>query len=222
MTKLIGLPHAALLLTVVVATVPARASAIFGTDLPASSASDSLEICCTIEQSFSLTTPIQVSSIAVDLSGFGTGTFTLWLTNAIGSGTSLSNVLFQTVKPFPATATSVSGVGVVAATNLALSPGNYYLVLSSASPSSAQEPAWLGASTTLPTAVGTIGSAADSCCVPLGTNTSFAPASTFSNPTFELAFQLTLASTVPEPGTLLLLGLGFAGIVGLQGMRFKN
>ena len=100
---------------------------------------------------FSLTGAIQVSRIVVDMSGNGDQTqFTLWLTNAIGHGTTQANVLLQSSLTFPAG----WGVGVAAPANVFLSAGVYYIVLSSSQ--TVGTSGWVLASSVLSSSVGNI------------------------------------------------------------------
>jgi hypothetical protein len=200
----------------IVGTIAAQATALLvGTTLPTTSGSGAeymVGCCCFLEQAFTLTSAVQVTNIAVQMSGFGTDLFTLWLTNAIGPGTTTANVLFQTPLTFPNTGGGVTGSTVSIATNLFLSPGSYFLVENSAQMSVAQ--GWLNTFTTIPTLFGSVGSAGDSCCASgSSTNTSFPPGSTFSSPVLlPLAFQIS-GAPVPEPGTLVMFGSGFLGLV---------
>src|SRR5437763_4380 len=56
-----------------------------------------------LDQPFTLTTAAQVAGISLQMTGFGTDPFTLWLTNATGPGTTLANVLLQRTLIFPST-----------------------------------------------------------------------------------------------------------------------
>jgi hypothetical protein len=86
-----------------------------------------------IAQRFSLTEAIHVSSINVQMAGFGTDQFTLWLTNAVGPGTTAANVLVEKTATFPNTggAQNNRGKPISVSADLLLNPGVYYLVTSS-------------------------------------------------------------------------------------------
>jgi hypothetical protein len=99
---------------------------LVGTTLP-STGNAFAEITVSSEQalaeSFTLTTTVEITDIAVDMSGYGTDSFTLWVTNAIGPAATADNVLFQTSLTFPDTGGGLNGVAIVSTPlDLFLSP----------------------------------------------------------------------------------------------------
>ena len=157
-------------------TVEAAAASEFllGTDLPPHSAAEfAVAISQSIAQGFSLTSPISITELKLQMSGFGSDQFTVWVTNSIGPGTTQANVLFQTTATFPNTGGGTTGSTISIPMNLSLPPGDYFIVLSSAQPSVLQ--GWLMSTTTLPS---TLGSLSDMRFVIFG-NVLFPPASDF-------------------------------------------
>src|SRR5262245_51277305 len=110
--------------------VPAEGALLVGTDLPPVKSSLTVQSCCIVAQPFTLTTGVQVSDIRVQVAGFGTALFTMWLTNTLGPGTGVPNVLFQTNFVVPNTGSGIIGATVSTSTNLSLAPGGYFLILS--------------------------------------------------------------------------------------------
>jgi hypothetical protein len=157
-------------------TVEAAAASEFllGTDLPPHSAAEfAVAISQSIAQGFSLTSPISITELRLQMSGFGSDQFTVWMTNSIGSGTTQANVLFQTTATFPNTGGGTTGSTISIPMNLSLPPEDYFIVLSSTQPSVLQ--GWLMSTTTLPS---TLGSLSDMRFVIFG-NVLFPPASEF-------------------------------------------
>jgi hypothetical protein len=168
--------------------------------------------CCFVAQGFTLGTSVNISSIDLFMTGFGTDPFTIWVTNAIGSGTTVGNVLLQQTNTFPNTGGGpLNASWVSTATNLSLTAGNYFLVLSSMQNSVSQ--GWFLSAlpaSTLPSSVGSVGANSFSSCCATGssTNTSFAPASQFTAGR-PMLFQIQGApAAVPEPSTALLSIIG--------------
>jgi len=157
-------------------TVEAAAAPEFllGTDLPPNSAAEfAVAISQSIAQGFSLTSPISITELKLQMSGFGSDQFTVWVTNSIGPGTTQANVLFQTTATFPNTGGGTTGSTISIPMNLSLPPEDYFIVLSSTQPSVLQ--GWLMSTTTLPS---TLGSLSDMRFVIFG-NVLFPPASEF-------------------------------------------
>ena len=132
------------------------------------------------------------------MAGFGTDTFQVWLTNRVGPATTSANVLFHAVLTFPNSGGGLSGMTVSTSANVALTPGTYYLVLSSSQSSSIYE-GWLESSAVLTSQFGQVPNQLESTSAPFGGvfNSQFPPASTFTlgaNPSenniHALAFQL--------------------------------
>jgi len=166
-------------------TVELGSKFLLGTDLPDINGELAVIFVQTIVQGFSLTSPISVSTIKLQMSGFGTDQFTVWVTNSIGPGTTQANVLLQTNATFPNTGGGITGSTVSIPVNLNLPPGDYFIVLSSTQPDVAQ--GWLLATTTLPSTVGSVGDLKFS----LPSNALFPPASIFTAAAFSpAAFQI--------------------------------
>jgi hypothetical protein len=141
-----------------------------------------------LAQQFTLTTPIRISAIEVQMSGFGTDKFTLQVTNSIGSGTTQSNLLFTANSTFPSTNGPLVDQTVTFPADLVLFPGTYYILLSSSQTQLSQ--GWATANTILPSTVGTISNTFFFTSVS-STNSQFPPASGFFtySPYF-LGFQI--------------------------------
>jgi hypothetical protein len=160
---------------------------LLGTDLPTSNTGAEIAVLFSqsLAQNFTLTSPVSIDAIKLQMSGFGIDQFTLRLTNSIGAGTTQANVLLQRNLTFPNTGGGVSGSTVSVPVNLSLPPGNYFIVLSSTQGSARQ--GWLVSTATLPSAVGSVGDFRFS----LPNDPSFPPASTFIPVGFgPAAFQL--------------------------------
>jgi len=155
-------------------TVEAGSNVVLGTDLPTNSFAELAVISSqSLAQGFSLTSPVNVSAIKLQMSGFGVDQFTVWLTNSLGPGTTQANVLLQTSATFPDTGGGLNGSTVSIPVNFSLPPGNYFIVLSSDQPAVSQ--GWLVSTMTLPSTVGTVGVFQSN----FPTFTSFPPASVF-------------------------------------------
>lgn len=170
-----NVPHN-LKISITVTEGDAEPQILLGTDLPTtnSNAESAVYIFQTMMQRFTLTSPVTIGTIKLQMSGFGVDQFTLWITNSIGPGTTQANVLFQTNLTFPNTGGGINGATVSAPLNLSLQPGNYFIVLSSTQPSIFQ--GWLLANTVLPSTVGTVGTWEFTL---VGNNPAFPPSSTF-------------------------------------------
>lgn len=158
-------------------TVEAAAASEFllGTDLPPNSPAEfAVFISQSIAQPFSLTSSISITELKLQMSGFGSDQFTVWVTNSIGPGTTQANLLFQTTATFPNTGGGTTGSTISIPMNLSLPPGDYFIVLSSTQPSVHQ--GWLVSTTTLPSTVGSV--SVDMKFVIFG-NVLFPPASEF-------------------------------------------
>jgi hypothetical protein len=162
---------------------------LMGTDLPTTNTTAELAVASyqTLVQRFALTSPVTVSTIKLQMSGFGVDQFTLWVTNSIGPDTTKANVLFCTNLKFPETVGGISGATVSVPVNLKLAKGNYYIVLSSTQTDLHQ--GWLSSTTTLPSTIGSVGT----WDVTLSPNEAFPPASIFRR-------------DEPKPGAFQLLG----------------
>jgi hypothetical protein len=212
-----------LFIATMISLTPARAGILLGTNLPANNSAISVGACCFLAQPFTLTAGVNITNIDVQVAGTGIDSVTFWLTDKVGPGTTLSDVLFQTNRIFPNNGGTTFGETVSTPLNLTLSPGNYFLIMSSTSlaPNMATGPrlGWLLATSTLSSTVGSISNGEDTCCAAgSSTNTLFPPASGFVP--FDnaiLAFQLD-GTAVPEPQTLFSLGTG-AGVICLLGLR---
>jgi hypothetical protein len=171
-----------------------------------------------LEQSFTLTTSAEVTGISVDMAGFGSDLFTLWLTNAIGPGTTGANVLFQTVLTFPNTGGSFNLAAVSASTSLLLPTGSYFLIASTVDNPTVSE-GWGASDTVIPTEFGSVGQSGNAVS---SVDTVFPPGSTFVGPlpfaTGPLAFQIS-GSPVPEPQTMFSMLAGIVVLVSLKARR---
>jgi hypothetical protein len=170
-----------------------------------------------LAQGFTLTSPAQVTGITLDMTGFG-DSFTLWLSNASGPGTTMANVLLQTTLTFPSTGGDPNMATVsTSPSNLFLPAGSYFLIASSAQNSSPAEGWGIDVGGAILTSFGTVGQAAASCCAAgSSTNTAFPPGSTFVAAESPLAFQIS-GNPTPESSTVLLTGLGL--LVALKARR---
>lgn len=209
-----------LLSLAVFATIPAHGF-IVGTRLPGSGLSFELSVANYqfVAQGFTLTNPVQLLHIAVDMSGFGVDPFTLWLTNAIGPGATAANVLYETTLTFPNTGGGVTAAEALIAhapPNLFLPAGSYFIIESSAQLDLRQ--GWVNG----PDPYGNVGTMYTTCCAPgSSTNTAFPPSSTFVPSTGTVAFEIS-AFEVPEPQTLFSLGLGLATILLAKARMLKR
>jgi len=213
--KLGSLHKALVIMMLSIASVQAS-TLLVGTPLSGSVGEAEIGSCCFLEQAFTLTSAVQVTDISLQMSGFGTDTYTLWLTNAIGSGATAANVLFQMDLTFPNTGGASPGATVSIATNLFLDSGSYFLVESSEQTSVAQ--GWV--ETGLPalsTSFGSVGLARDTvCCLGVPVNHAFPPGSTFdlidsTSPEFQIS-----GNVVPEPRLIFFWLTGLATIVFLK------
>jgi len=203
-------------------TTPAHAGLLVGTTLPTSAGAELAVINAQfLEQAFTLTTSVQVTGIGVQMSGFGSDVFTLWLTNAIGPGTTVANVLLQTTLVFPNTGGGTTGATVNVLPNLFLSPGSYFLIESSAQTSVLQ--GWIGfPATPIPTSFGSVGSTNATCCISGIINVAFPPGSTFSTPiSSPLAFQIS-GNAIPEPQNLFALLTGLVALLVLKARKSRR
>ena len=160
--------------------VAAHGPGLLGTDLPHNSGAEIAVISSQfVAQEFTLTQPIHITSINLQMSGFGNDQFTFWLTNSIGPSTTTSNVLLQRNLTFPNTGGGVNGTTVSVSTDMQLDPGAYFLVLSSEQTSIFQ--GWLLATMILPSNVGTVTNHFLTTFASLGgnTNSQFPPGSSF-------------------------------------------
>ena len=199
----------------VFAAIEAAAAPLIGTDLPAVSGSITVHSCCVVAQPFTLATGILLETIRIQVSGLAADPFTLWLTNAVGPGATPSNVLYESSFAAPLTGSGIVGATLSFATTLALAPGTYYLILSSSQTSNSE--GWLVSTSTLPSAVGTIGLGLDTCCAQGGSpNLAFPPSSSFTliDQGKTLAFQLD--GSVPEPGTIAYVAASLVAVLLLR------
>ncbi len=151
---------------------------LLGTDLPSTNTSAEIAVFFpqTLAQRFTLTSAVHISTIKLQMSGFGVDQFTLWVTNSIGPGTTQANILLQTNLTFPNTGGGISGATVSAPVDLNLAPGNYFIVLSSTQPNFLQ--GWMMSNITLPSTVGSVG--AWEFTFPVNNNPAFPPSSIFT------------------------------------------
>jgi hypothetical protein len=158
---------------------------------------------------------VHYANVSISVPLIGTATGTAYLTNAIGPGTTMANVLATT--SFTENSSTLQWYTIF--NHLNLSPGTYFLVLGS---QSACCSGW--GSTPQPsitTAAGINYNGSYFASTPHN-NTSFYPASVFSsfeaNNSLPLQFSVTgiAASSIPEPSTLLLLGGGLCVLIGMR------
>lgn len=221
----------AFLLALTAGTV-AQASAILGTNLPTLNSAVSVGSCCFLSQSFTLNMAVDINTIDLQVAGTGIDIATVWLTDAVGAGSSLTDVLAQMTQTFPDNGGAANGETITLSVNRTLAAGNYFLVMGSPSTAlysgSGPRPGWLLATSTLPSSVGSVGLASDSCCLPgSSTNTSFGPGSTFIAPGFgaPFAFQLNapdIEPELPEPASWISMASGIAVLLGVRRLRLRS
>lgn len=162
---------------------------LLGTDLPTTNSLSEAAVTFfqTLSQEFTLTSPVHLSTINLQMSGFGVDQFTVRLTNALGPGTTQANVLFQTTQTFPNTGGAIRGATVAVPVDLHLDPGTYFIVLSSNQGNVLQ--GWLMSNGAIASTVGSVGDWEFTFSV--NNNPAFPPASIFSPAgIFPGAFQL--------------------------------
>lgn len=212
--KFVSVRKAVVILLLSIACLPGQASTLLvGTPLSGGAGESAVVSNQFLEQGFALTSAVQVTNISVQMAGLGTDSFTLWLTNAIGSGATPANVLFQSSLPFP---NASGGATVSTATNLFLDPGSYFLVESSEQTDIAQ--GWrVTGDPPLSTSFGSVG-LASACLTIFGCsiNSAFPPGSTF-NFTVSGSFEFQVSgNAVPEPRLIFFLLTGLATIAFLK------
>jgi len=164
-----------------------------------------------LAQGFSLTTTANVSSINVFISGVGVGSILMQLTDSIGPGTTASNLLSSATFAQPNSGGGLNGQWVSIPVSVTLGAGTYYIVLSTTNSGGG----WLQFDTYLPSSVGSVGSYYwSNTATPL--DSTFPPASTWNTCgpgiSCALGFEVVGNTSVPEPGTLVLLSLGLAAV----------
>jgi hypothetical protein len=159
-------------------TVVEEEQILMGTDLPTTNSFAEFAVISSqsLAQGFTLTSPVHINTLRLQMSGFGFDQFTLWLTNSIGPGTTPANVLFQTNLTFPNTGGGISGATVSVPVDLDLAPGNYFIVLSSTQTDIGE--GWMLSNTILPSTVGSVG--AWESTFPGNNNPAFPPSSIFT------------------------------------------
>jgi hypothetical protein len=219
-------PNCRILLLALGAVFPLATSAyatslLVGTTLPSTGnafAEISVSSAQVLAEDFTLTTAVEITDIAVDMSGYGTDSFTLWVTNAIGPAATADNVLFQASLTFPETGGGLNGAAIVSTPlDLFLSPGSWFLVESSEQTSVYQ--GWIGGRgvSAISTPFGSVGPGTNSCCSP---DSVFPPDSTFA-PASELAFQISGDQT-PEPPSFALFLSGGLGLITIALFRLSS
>jgi hypothetical protein len=172
-----------------------------------------------LAQQFTFSTDVTLSSTKmtfVDNSGSAfNGVFQV--VDSLGPGSTAANVLFTTGITLPA---GLNPTTVTLPTPLTLDAGNYYLLLSTTDLLPLQTRWQLGASI-LPGGFGTVGDGSFSVSqnVALPVASPFVPLDTsgFPSPAY-LTFQIE-GSPVPEPSSLLLLGIGAISLLGYRKAR---
>jgi len=194
--------------------MPAFANTVLlGTSNPFTGAEPIAESTQAIAQPFTLTTSVSISTIDLTINKeLPTDPLIVQLTDAIGPGTTTSNVVFQT--SLSPGSISVSPGNVAIAAPITLGPGTYYIVLSTTDGFGYD---WELAQSVLPSSVGTVGHDLY-CCFPNPVG-SFAPAETFKditglNEPAQFLFDLQSGSTTsaPEPASMLLVATGTAAL----------
>jgi len=191
------------------AAMPTHAAVILGTEQEGTGGyglgySFSEDTNLTVGQSFTLNQPVDLSAITVFVNGDDTAdpqpSFTLYLTEAIGSAATAADVLFSSNANFP------SGFpdehpAVTFPTSVSLSAGTYYIVLSSGVvEEGGTGTGWGSGGEILPSTYGTVGDAYVGITTAQGDYTSLDP----ENPSAgdHANFQLSI---VPEPTAATLL-----------------
>ena len=165
-------------LKITITVVDEEEQILMGTDLPTTNSFLEAAVIPSqsLAQEFTLTSPVHINTVRLQMSGFGFDQFTFWLTNSIGPGTTQANVLFQTNLTFPSTGGGISGATVSVPLDLDLAPGTYFIVLSSNQTNISQ--GWLLSNTILPTTVGSVGEWQST--LPGNNNPAFPPSSIFT------------------------------------------
>jgi len=155
-----------------------------------------------LAQSFNMTNAGLINSFNVFIAPYAGATYTLWLTDSIGAGTTAADVIasetFTNSGPLSADTYDVT-------VNQTVGVGTYYIILSVSS----GDVVWYFGSP----AVGSVGSS-DQWALGNGINPGFIPASNFTNYSSPFAFQVyddvvtNVATQAPEPASMILLGSG--------------
>jgi hypothetical protein len=200
------------------ASVPSHATTVFSIAEPPNGAASALggQFQQIEEEGWTDSAAESNIQILVNVDGFASdASITAYLTNQIGPGTTaaLNQIASVTFTPVGAFQNAILFSG------LSLAPGSYYVTLTGNSSNdqgwsfvnSGVDPIVEAPSVSTPTSglVNVIPGNSH------GVAAAYAPASNFFSTTFEInSFGLSmLVQTTPEPGTLLLMGLGFAGLV---------